>query len=427
MKLWRSVFLLLIVALVAAFAWHWLAADPGYVQVRVRDLTIETSVVVAIASLLLLWAVLTAAWHLLRFPFRWWGRSIKRRGRERLAGGLTAFAEGEYAQAERDLGKAAEHAAFRTPALLTLARAAHERGAPDRAAQALDDVGSGGERAADVLRARFLIDNGRATEALALLKAKAAANALPLRGWRLLVDAALDAGDTQAALSALPPLARSGSLTPDKQADLETRVLAAALAAAPDAGRLNALWSAATRAQRRRADLVAAFARRSAALGQTIAAMDEIESAERREWNDSLVTCYAELGPAELGARTHRAEGWLALAPNSAPLLTTLGRLYVQQGQWARAEQALERALALGESPLAWEARGDCRRGEGDLANASACYANALRLQRGEATVAVGPRQLPGPVDTHSVAFEERSEHGVPRLPGAKDASAPAR
>ena len=420
MKLWRSVLLLLIVTLIAAFAWHWLAADPGYVQVRIRDTTIETSVVVAIASLLLLWAVLTAVWQLVWFPFRWWGRSVKRRGRERLAGGLTAFAEGEYAQAERDLGKAATHATFRTPALLALARAAHERGAPERAAQALDDVGTDGARAADVLRARFLIDNGHNADALTLLKAKAATNDISLRGWRLLIDAALAAGDTQAALEALPPLARSGSLTADKQAALETRVLSAALGAAPDAARLNALWSGASRAQRRRPDLVAAFARRSAALGQTLAAMDEIESAERREWNDDLATCYADLGNGELATRTHKAEGWLALAPNSAPLLTTIGRLYVQQAQWPHAEQALERSLALAESPLAWEARGDCRRGEGDLANATLCYANALRLMRGEASIMVGARQLPGPLDTHSIAFEERSEHGVPRLPGGQ-------
>ena len=142
-------------------------------QVRIRGTTFETSVVVAIAALLVLWALLTLCWHLLRWPFRAWGRSVQRRGRERLAGGLTAFAEGEYAAAERDLAKAANHDAFRTPALLVLARAAHERGAEERATQALDEVGARGSRAADALRARFLIENGRGAEALALLKESA--------------------------------------------------------------------------------------------------------------------------------------------------------------------------------------------------------------------------------------------------------------
>ncbi|MEO7432926.1 MAG: heme biosynthesis HemY N-terminal domain-containing protein, partial [Dokdonella sp.] len=126
MKLWRTILLVLLVAVAAALAWHWLSADPGYVQLRIRGTTIETSVVVAIAFLLLLWALVTLVWHLLRWPFRYWGRTVKRRGRERLAGGITAFAEGDYAQAERDLAKAANHAAFRTAAMLVLSRAAHE-------------------------------------------------------------------------------------------------------------------------------------------------------------------------------------------------------------------------------------------------------------------------------------------------------------
>lgn len=419
MKLWRSILILLLVAVAAAFTWHWLAADPGYVQVRVRGTTIETSVVAAIAMLILLWLAFAVLWWLLRFPFRAWGRAVQRRGRERLAGGLTAFAEGDYAQAERELTKVSSQAAFRTPALLVLARAAHERGQTERAAQALDDVGADGARAADALRARFLLEQGRHADALALLKPKAAGG-LSLRGRRALIDAALAGGDTQTALDALPAFARSQSLTPDAQAALETRVLGAALAAAPDAARLNALWSGASRAQRRRPELVGAFARRSAAFGQALAAMDEVESALRREWSEELAALYAELGPNELPARAHKAETWLAIAPNSPALLTTIGRLYVQQSQWVKAEEPLERALGLAETPAAWEALGDCRRGEGDSAAAVTCYANALRVARGEPSTQVGPRLPRGPLDTRPIAFEERSEHGVPRLPVAK-------
>jgi len=420
MKLWRTLLLLLIVAVAAAFAWHWLAADPGYLQLRIRGTTIETSVVVAIAFLLMLWAALSALWWLLRFPFRAWGRNVTRRGRERLAGGLTAFAEGDYAQAERELAKAANHDAFRTPALLVMARAAHERGSTERAVQALDEVGPRGLRAAEAMRARFLIENGQPADALTLLKPRVAAGDLSPRGWRLLIDAALASGDTQTALAALPALARSQSLTPDTQAALETRVLGAALMAAPDAASLNALWGNASRAQRRRPELISAFARRSAALGQILAALDEIESAQRREWSEELATCYAELGPNELPARVRKAEGWLAIAPNSPALLTTIGRLYVQQSLWPKAEEPLERALGLAESPVAWEALGECRQGEGDIASANVCYANALRVARGAASIAVGPRVPRGPVDTRPIAFEERSEHGVPRLPVAK-------
>lgn len=412
MRLWRTVLLLLVVALVAALGWHWLASDPGYVQVRMHGTVIETSLVVAVAAALLAWAVLGIGWALLRWPFRAWGRSVKRRGRERLAAGLTAFAEGDYVQAERDLARAAAHEAFRTPALLVSARAAYERGVPDRAAQALDAVGAAGARAADATRARFLVESGRHVEALELLKPKAGSGDLPPRSWRLLAEAALASGDTQAALDALAPLARSQSLATDTQTALETRVLAAALGAAADVPRLNALWSAATRAQRRRPELVAAFARRSAALGQVLAAMDEIESAQRREWSDALAIAYGDLGVAEAGARLHKAEAWLSLAPNSAPLLTTLGRLYLLDAQPGRAEEALERALALSASARTWETLGDCRTAENDAAGACIAYANALRCARGDATVPLAPLLARAALDTRPVAFEERSEHG---------------
>ena len=118
-----------------------------------------------------------------------------------------------------------------------------------------------------------------------------------------------------------------------------------------------------------------------------------------------------------LPARTRKAEGWLSIAPNSAALATALGRLCAQQSLWGKSQQYLERALAIEESPLAWETLGDCYAGSNDAATALTCYANALRLARGEATVAVGTHALRGPVDTRALVFEERSEHGVPRLP----------
>ena len=418
MRIWIAVLLLLAVAVAAAFGWQWLSADPGYVLVRAHGTSIETSLVFAVIALLVGWATLSLVWRLLRWPLRAWGRSQKRRGRERLAQGLTEFAEGRYAQAERDLAKAAKQPALRAPALLAMARAAHARGEDARAASALDEAAVGAEAAALAQRARFLVERGRAGEALAMLKPKAAGGDLPPVGWRVLIDAALIEGDTQSAFDALAPLQRSQSLAPATMAAIETRVLAATLAAAPSATRLNALWSAASRAQRRQPAIVAAFARRASAFGQTLAAMDEIESVQRREWSEPLALVYGDLGPAELPTRTRHAEAWLAIAPNSPALLTTLGRLCRDQQLWGKAIQYLDRATAIESSSLAWEALGDCHAGKGEEHLANRCYSNALHAARGEAVTALANR-LAGPVDTQALIVEERDQHGVPRLPKA--------
>jgi len=417
-KTWVVILLLLAVAVAAAFGWQWLAADPGYVLVRVRGLSIETSLVFALVALLFTWGALSLGWRLLRWPLRAWGRAQRRRGRERLAGGLAAFAEGRYLQAERDLAKAAKQPALRGPALLALARAAHARGEDERASSALDEAALEAEPAALAQRAKFLVERGRHLDALALLKPKVATGALPPVGWRVLIEAALAAGDTQTAYDALAPLGKSQSLASSTFADLEVRVLAAHLSAAPSAARLNTLWGSATRAQRRHPVTIAAFARRSAAFGQMLAAMDEIEAAQRREWSEALARVYGELGPAELPTRTQHAEHWLAIAPNSPALLTTLGILCRDQQLWGKAIQYLDRATALDAGALAWEALGNAHAGKGDESLANRCYANALRINRGETAIPLAQRAA-GPVDTHALIVEERDQHGVPRLPRA--------
>lgn len=417
MKAWIAVLLLLVVAVATSFGWQWIAADPGYVLIRAHGKSIETSLVFAIATLLVCWGLLSIGWRLVRWPMRTWGRVQRRRGRERLAGGLAAFAEGRHAQAERDLGKAAKQPATRGSALLVLARAAHTRGEDERAAKALDEAALDSEAAALAMRARFMIERSRSADALALLKSKAAQANLPPTGWRLLIEAALLEHDPQTAFDALQPLAKTQSLAPATMAAIETRVLAATLAAVPTAAKLNSLWNSVSRAQRKQPTIIAAFARRAAGFGQVLAAMDEIESAQRREWNDDLALCYSELGPAETQARLRTAEAWQSIAPNSPMLLTTLGRLCRDQQLWGKGIQYLERATAIADSADAWEALGDCYAGEGDQQLANRCYSNALRATRGSVTTPLAG-QLANNMDTHALIVEERNAHGMPRLPG---------
>ena len=111
MKSWSALLLLLAVACVAAFSWQWLAADPGYLLIRYGATSIETTLIFAIVALLLVAAVVRLVWRLLRAPLAAWARRRRRRGRERIAAGLVALAEGRYAQAQRQLERAAPSSA----------------------------------------------------------------------------------------------------------------------------------------------------------------------------------------------------------------------------------------------------------------------------------------------------------------------------
>ena len=145
--------------------------------------------------------------------------------------------------------------------------------------------------------------------------------------------------------------------------------------------------------------------------------MDEVESALRREWSSQLVETYGALPGGDLEARLRRAEAWQDNHPNDPSLLLALGRMSVRVGQWAKARQYLERALALVPSANAWEALGDAYTGLGDANLAQRCYRNAIAMGRGDK-----PELLPttnvvgGRLDTRPIAIEERDQHGVPRL-----------
>jgi HemY protein len=415
MKLWRWIVGLILVAAIAAFAWHWVADDPGYVLIHLRGTTLQLTVVSAVVILLLAWAVIAALVTLIRWPFGALNRRHRRLSRRRLADGLVALIEGRHGEAERDLNRAARYPSVRGPSLLAAAEAAERHGESTRALETLDQAAQETPRAARVLRARLLRRAGRATEAAALLAPEASSASLTPSGWVEYAEASLESGDARSAVRAIEPLQRSGELGARAFSDLESRVVAAYVASAPDGASLSALWSQLPKGQRRLQAAVDAYARRASGFGQSMAAMDEIETALRREWSPSLIATYGGMGAEDLEQRLRRAEGWVDTHPNDAALLTAVGRMCVRARLWGKAKPFLERALAIEPNANAWEALGDVFVGEAHPELAQRCYRNALALARGEATEAL-PESRNHRIDTRVTAVEERDQHGVPRL-----------
>ncbi|MEO6075973.1 MAG: heme biosynthesis HemY N-terminal domain-containing protein [Dokdonella sp.] len=417
MKRWLGIGFLLAAAIAAALAWQLVADDPGSVVVRLRGWSLETSVVVAIIGLVLIWAILSVLFRLLRWPLQAWTHGQRRRGRERLAGGLTALAEGRYSQAERSLNAAAQREETRASALLALADAAHSRGADDHARDVLIQAESIAPAAAQTVRARHLLKNGDPVQALAVLKVAREKNELTPLGSRLMIEAALQSNDAETALAALEPLRRSQAFSSVKVDALAERVYIAVIAAAKSIDSLNSTWKSLSKEQRRDPDLIAAYAQRSVVLQSPMAAVDMIETAQRAGWSEKLAAAYGELGLVELEARKRTAEGWLKVAPNSPALLLTLARLHLAAGQRSRAREDLDRALAAAETSPAWELYGDVAGADGDTLSAAIAYANALRVQRGEATQPLPKAVTRSVVDTQAMLVDQRDQHGLPLLP----------
>jgi HemY protein len=423
MKGKRWLVLAIVIIILAAIAFVWLASDPGYVLIRFRGWRIEASVIGAAAILVAAWIAIGIAWWLLRWPFGALSRRHRRISQERLRDGLVAMTEGRNVEAHRTLQRAAQYSSLRSPALLSAADAAHRHGDTQRALEALDEAAQHAPEAARILRARILRENGRAEEALQLLTPGADAGKLPPAGWHEYALAALSLGQPDKARAALEPLRKFDMLGATGYAELVDEVLGASLRKAPDAAALQELWKHASRQQRQMPALLEAYARRAFALGVSHDALDAIEDALKREWNLRLITAYGDATPpAEAAARLHAATRWLDTHASDDTLLRTLGVLSMRAADPRDAREYLVRALVLQPSAAGWAALGDVQSAAGEPDDAVRCYANAWKCEQGEA-IAPGPYEAG--IDTAHVTLEERDEHGMPRLPGEQ--SSPAR
>lgn len=414
MKLWRWILLLVLLAALAAFGWHWVAADPGHVLVRVRGWEVQTTLLTAVIIVVLAILVLAVTWRLLRWPFGAAGRQHRRSSRKQLRSGLVFLAEGHYAAAEKALTRAARHTPQKGAALLMAARAAARRGDDKAAQELLDKATTEVPLAARSERARLLRRSNRAGEAVALLAPQADSGKLSPAGWLELVKAALAVGEPERALAALEPLHKSGALEAKAQAELEVRVLVATIEIRKDGAALKALWSSLPKAQRRQPEVVDAYARCAARFGQSMAAMGEIEAALNRQWSAPLVETWGALEGEDIESRLRRAETWLTSHPDDPALLSTLGRLCARLEVWGKAREYLGRALALQPSAATWEALGEVYAAQNNVLLSQRCYRNALHMHRHEPVEPL-PGSHAGSAQADARVDVQRDAFGIPR------------
>ncbi|HZX80845.1 MAG TPA: heme biosynthesis protein HemY, partial [Lysobacter sp.] len=121
------------------------------------------------------------------------------------------------------------------------------------------------------------------------------------------------------------------------------------------------------------------------------AAARAIEQALDANWDDALAAQYGRLSIGRLDERLARSERWLAAHGDSPGLLLGHARLQQAHGDWAGAEASLQRAIARGAGPEAWELLGHGHAANGDEAAARVAYANALRSARGDEPLELPP------------------------------------
>ncbi|MDI1252401.1 heme biosynthesis HemY N-terminal domain-containing protein [Thermomonas sp.] len=416
MNLFRSVLFWLVLAVLGALLAQLLLQDPGYVLVRFRGTDYQATVAAGLGLLLAFMFGVTLLWNLLRLPFVAWKRRRERRARAQLIDGLHAHQRGEYQRAEQLLKQAAAHGEGGNLARIHAARAAAARGDDAAATAHLDALGERDATSQALLRAEHALARSNPADALAALDAPRA-QPLPPRGLQLRADALAASGRSFDAYGLLGALRQQQALPAARLDELQSQWAAQSLQQAGNASELADRWDALPQGVQTSASVVAAYARRAAAMGWNEAATRSLEQALDRQWDEDLADLYGQLDVARLEERRTQAERWLQAHPSSPALLLAVARLDKAQGHLPQAERALYRAIAQGAGSPAWEALGDIAVQSGDEPRARLAYANALRSQRSATLLDMPGRDLRQQI-ADTAAIEERNEHGIPRLRG---------
>lgn len=416
MNLFRHLLFWVVLALAGALLAQLLIQDPGFVLVRYRGISIETSVNAAFLLLALALAALWSLWKLLSLSFRLWRRRRERIARARLGDGLDALHQGHYLRAEHLLAQAARDAQFEVAARIAAARAAFARGDATVAVGHLDALPPHHAQSRAIAIAETALAEGRVADANAALEA-ASTSQMPPRLQSLRAEALAASGRSAQALGMLPALRQQQALSPAALTERERIWAEHAMRDATDADALEDAWQTLPGALRSEPAIVGAYADRAAALRWEDAATGCIETALESRWDDGLAAQYGTLPVGQLERRRSRAEAWLQEHPASPGALLGLARILRAQGLWPQAEPFLHRAVAQGGGTAAWEELGHGFTAAGDDPRARHCYANALCVARGETPTPLPGRDLREKILAEA-AVEDRDAHGLPRLRG---------
>lgn len=354
------------------------------------DVSLNVFTLALLALFVMLHLLLRIIGSTLRFPERvraFRERTREQSAREGLRGALLAHFEGRFSRAERNARDAQEVAGYAPLAALVAARASHRM----REFARRDGWLSIAARDPSVRTARLmtqaelLLEERRPDEAQEIIHELHASGARHVASIRLALNAAQQLEQWEEVLRLVRQLGKRDAIHPALAAKTKALAYGALMARRQgDASGMRAFWNTVPAADRVLADVAEPAARAFASFGEHRAAIEILEHALERYWNDRLVSAYAEVVGAgdDRIAQIQHAEDWLDAHPQDATLLTTLGRLCAAEGLWGKAVDYLERSLRIETAPATLLALAELSERNGNAERANALYRECARLQR---------------------------------------------
>lgn len=378
--------LLFAAALAAAIAY-----DPGYVLIAFGNYTLETTVWIGIALVL----VILLAMYLLILIIhrgvrqgslfnRWQSNWHDRRGRQLTQRGLLAYLEGNFERARVVLDRAAARAELPALNYVLAARAAAAQGEHQIAEQYLlraQRSEDHTEFAIALTRAELNLRQGKLQEALLVLtriRNHAAKHPYILH---LLRDTYTALHDWSNLLLLLPQLRKHKVMTKTAAAELEVRAtvnLLDDLATQKQIEMMRQVWRDASRAVAQDARAVASYTRGLLALGAGAEAETLLRTQLKREQSSELIELYGKAAATDPARQLTQVEQWLSENGGTAPLYLCAGRVAVRNELWGKARDYFEQSLKLQANPDVYAELGSLLARTGQYERSSEYFARGL-------------------------------------------------
>ena len=347
----------LLVGILAALA---ALKDPGYVLIARAPWSVEMSLPVflllALVGSAAIFLVIYAIVLLVRIPSnvaRWRVNRHVRQSREALYQGLIKLAEGNWVEAESQL--LASMRGAEKPLLSYLGAACANQG--QGSLEKRDEYLAAAQRsspqnhlAVGMTQATLQYIAHQSERALATLSELRQVAPKHKQVLKLLAQLYLELRDWTNLANLISQLRQESVLTPREIDALEQRAHRELLTLSLPSGSLEPLkkaWNSVPKSLRRDPGFIAIYARHLIQQREMDTAESLLREAIEAEWDDTLVELYGLVHSDRSAEQLEIAEAWLAMYPENAKLLLTLGRLAVNCRQDQKACGYLEKCISL--------------------------------------------------------------------------------
>ncbi|MDA8256578.1 MAG: heme biosynthesis protein HemY [Betaproteobacteria bacterium] len=383
-----SLIIIAVLAVALAMAGRY---DPGYVVLVYPPWRMEISF---ISFVLLLAGLVVGGVVLLRLALltlnlpsivrEQRARRAARKRDENFVGGLKAYTEYRYQDAEQSLGQWQGDDLRIGVARVLAARAAQEmRAIPQRERHVQEATEYGAELAAQLFEAEARLDAKDAAAALVAIKRAKDIAPQHTALLRLELKARQLTGQWDEVDRLLDALMRANALEPGIA--LQNRRMAYAenlkRRAEDDRGLLE-YWKKIPADFKADPWVARAAARAFMQRGGHDTALDVLEAALNREWHEDLAALYGDARSSSPTRQIEQAEKWLHAHPRDAQLLLSLAQLCSAQQLWGKAQSYLEASLAIAPSAEGHIRMAELKTQSGQPGEACQHYQKALGLCR---------------------------------------------